>query len=156
MQMNKTSSHHKKTFEVIEHTADLKVRVYGKTKSELFVHALQAMFQCMGPKSDLCRKENDQLVCDQLPVSREVGVNSTDVTVLLVDFLSDALYLSDVHDEAYLDAQILQLNDIFVQATLKGVSVTGFTETEIKAVTYHDMHLQLVGGLWQVDIVFDI
>ncbi|MDR3550342.1 MAG: archease, partial [Candidatus Babeliales bacterium] len=85
-----------------------------------------------------------------------VQVRSIDRESLLVDFLSELLYLSDVNNEAYLAADIHQLTDTYIKATVYGVKITGFQVVEIKAVTYHDLHITDVDGVWQADIVFDI
>jgi SHS2 domain-containing protein len=34
-----------KKFEILEHTADLKIRVFGRTKEELFSAAMRGMFE---------------------------------------------------------------------------------------------------------------
>lgn len=146
----------KKDFEQLPHTADIKIRVYGVTKKELFKHALIGMFQIIGPHAKGCITKDDRLVCDQLPKQHEITVESPDGEALLVDFLSEVLWLSDVHNEAYLDAEIHQLTDRFIQATIHGVQVTGFEVVEIKAVTYHDLAIKQIDGGWQTDIVFDI
>lgn len=79
-----------------------------------------------------------------------------DIDALLVDFLSEALYLSDVHNQAYFDVAIDQLTDTNIKAVIKGVAITGFDVVEIKAVTYHDLVIKHVDDVWQTDIVFDI
>ncbi len=145
-----------KDFELLPHTADIKVRVYGATMQELFKHALIGMFQAVGPQAIGCEQVNDRLVCGSLPEEREVLVDSYDQVALLVDFLSEAIYLSDVHNEAYLDADIGKLTDTHISATLHGIKVTGFAVVELKAVTYHDLAIKQVDGQWQADIVFDI
>ena len=145
-----------KDFEQVPHTADIKIRVYGKTLADLFRNAVIGMFQSIGPQVPGCRVENERLVCDQLTVKHDIEVASIDLEALLVDFLSEALYLSDVYNEAYLDAKIHKVNDKSIQATLYGVKVTGFEVVEIKAVTYHELKIEQVEGLWQADIVFDI
>lgn len=146
-----------KDFEIIPHTADLKIRVYGKTREELFANALTGMFQAVRPIAPECRYDNhDRLVCLKLPISRDIGVNSGDINSLLVDFLSYALYLSDVHNEAYLQVAIDSLSDHCIIAQVKGIAIKGFEESEIKAVTYHDLHIVQKNGLWQTEIVFDI
>ena len=145
-----------KDFEQVSHTADLKIRVYGKTLADLFRNAVIGMFQSIGPQVPGCRVENERLICDQLTVKHDIEVASIDLEALLVDFLSEALYLSDVYNEAYLDAKIHKVNDKSIQATLYGVKVTGFEVVEIKAVTYHELKIEQVEGLWQADIVFDI
>jgi SHS2 domain-containing protein len=145
-----------KDFEQLPHTADIKIRVFGTTLKDLFKHALVGMFQVIRPIVIGCTIEKDRVVCRLLPEQRTVEVSSIDIPALLVDFLSEALYLSDVHNEAYLDATIHHLNETHIKATLYGVKVTGFQVVELKAVTYHDLQVKQVRGQWQADIVFDI
>ncbi len=145
-----------KDFESVPHTADLKIRVYGTTLKDLFVHALIGMFQSIKPINTDCSYVNDRIVCPNLPIKRDVEINSVDRNALLVDFLSDAIYLSDVHNEAYLNVIIHELTDTQLKATLQGIEVQGFEVVEIKAVTYHDLDIHQVDNHWQTDIVFDI
>ena len=114
------------------------------------------MFQSIGPQSSVCRQEKGRLVCDELPEHHTIEVRSYDRDSLLVDFLSEALYLSDVHNQAYLDARIIQLTDTYIKVTIKGIEVTGFEVVEIKAVTHHELAIEQKDGLWQATIVFDI
>lgn len=143
-------------FQVIPHTADIQIRVFGTTQQELFKHALIGMFQSIGPKSSLCTMKKERLVCPALPCKREITITAGDQEQLLVDFLSYALYLSDVHNEAYLDATILSFSEQQIHAILLGVPVTTFEIAEIKAVTYHNLSIKQIDGVWQTDIVFDI
>jgi SHS2 domain-containing protein len=143
-------------FEVLPHTADIKIRAYGTTKKELFCNALIGMFQSVQPISILCHNENDRVICSSLPESHVVELKAFDEESLLVDFLSEALYLSDVHNEVYLDVVIHELTDTYINATLYGVPITGFAVVEIKAVTYHELAITKNDDGWQVDIVFDI
>lgn len=145
-----------KDFELIPHTADIKIRVYGQTMAELFKHALQGMFQSIGPHAQGCHEKDGRLICKNLPVHHGIHLQSYDTESLLVDFLSQALYLSDIHNEAYLDAEIHELTPTEIKATVKGVKITGFDVVEIKAVTYHDLKIEQSGQIWQTDIVFDI
>jgi len=145
-----------KDFEQLSHTADIQIRVYGATLEQLFEHALIGMFQVIGPKVAGCSVFNERVVCPQLPQIRQLDVSSFDIESLLVDFLSEAWYLSDIHNEAYLRADIHALTQTHVHATLHGVVVEGFDVVEIKAVTYHDLHLEHIDGVWQTNIVFDI
>ena len=145
-----------KDFELIPHTADLQLRVYGHSLKQLFQHAVMGMFQSIGPKAPACKVVHDRLVCNQLPMHHDVACDAPDIESLLVTFLSQALYLSDIHNEAYLDALIHEVSDKSVRATLLGVSITGFEVVEIKAVTYHNLAVKQRDGQWQADIVFDI
>ncbi len=142
-------------FEALPHTADLKIRVYGASLQQLFCNALLGMFQVIEPVAPDCVWQNERLVCKELPRHYEVEISSPDVIMLLVDFLSEALYLSDVHNEAYLKVDVHEFDEHHIQATLRGVSVKRFG-IEIKAVTYHDLEIKKTHNGYQVDIVFDI
>lgn len=143
-------------FEQIPHTADIKIRVYGATLQELFVHALQGMFHSAHPIIVGASWVHDRIVCLSLDRIHTVTMSAPDREVLLVDFLSYALYLSDVHNEAYLDAQFFQLTETSLHAQLRGAQVQGFQGVELKAVTYHDLAIIYTNNRWQTDIVFDI
>lgn len=145
-----------KDFESIEHTADIKVRVYGETLPQFFRNAVIAMFQVIKPRIPGCTVINDRIVCKTLPIHREFAITSIDKESVLVDFLSEALCLSDIYNEAYLDATIKLATDTTVTGTLHGIHVQGFEVVEIKAVTYHQLAIKHINGVWQADIVFDI
>lgn len=145
-----------KFFRLIQHTADLQIVVYGKTLSDLFAHSVIAMFQSITPEVHGCQYDDDGLlVCLSLPEQHDVIIEAKTRQELLVNFLSEALYLSDVHNEAYLAVDIHQLTPKIIKATLRGVVVEGFEE-EIKAVTYHNLSVEQKDGMWQATIVFDI
>ena len=114
------------------------------------------MFQSIGPIAKGCQKKDDRVVCKDLPQKRKAEVVSTAQDLLLVDFLSEALYFSDVYNEAYLDAEIHTLTETEVKATLHGIKVERFDVVEIKAVTYHDLKIRKEGDYFVADVVFDI
>lgn len=145
-----------KDFEAVPHTADLKLRIFGTSLQDLFKNAVVGMFQSIGPHAQGCEQKNDRLVCATLPQKREAEVASTAQDLLLVDFLSEALYFSDVYNEAYLDAEIHTLTDTVVKATLHGVTVQRFDVVEIKAVTYHDLFIKKEDDYYVAEVVFDI
>lgn len=145
-----------KDFEQLSHTADLKIRVYGSTLEELFEHALIGMFQIIGPHAKECTQHNGRLVCPMLPQEHTIELVALDRESLLVDFLSEALYLSDVHNEVYLAADVHVTQDTSLKATVRGVVIESCDVVEIKAVTYHDLAIKNIDGVWQTDIVFDI
>lgn len=145
-----------KDFEVLAHTADIKIRAYGTTLNELFRNALVGMFQVIGPISPNCTRVNDRTECIALPIKHTIDLRAPQLDILLVDFLSEALYLSDVNNEAYLDAKILEVDEYHVRGVIYGIAVEGFEVVEIKAVTYHDLEIIHSKDGYRVDIVFDI
>src|ERR1700678_2348814 len=96
-------------FELVSHTADVQIIVYGSTLEKLFEHAMIGMFQIvkLRPAQDDCYYLEDRLMCDNLSVSREISLSSYDLNSLLVDFLSDVLCLADTYNEAYLKAELV-------------------------------------------------
>lgn len=145
-----------KIYAVLEHTADLQVRFFGKTKKKLFEHAVCGMFFAIKPKTEHCQWKQNRLVCQQAPVKRTIEISSLELDVLLIDFLSEALYLSDVHNEAYVDCHVHTLNDMYIKADVTGVPISGFEVVEIKAVTYHQLSIENTAEGYQADVVFDV
>ena len=143
-------------YEMIPHTADLKIRAYGATLEDLFRNAMRGMFASIHPIGTSITYKDDKPVITKYQAEHTVVVHADDRELLLVDFLSECLYLSDVHNEAYFDAKFSILSQSELEATLYGVKIERFEVVEIKAVTYHDLELVQVNGIWQATIVFDI
>ncbi len=144
-----------KDFELIPHTADVQIRVYGSDLQELFRHALIGMFQSMEPRIKNCLYKNERIICPALPNMQNIEISAPDSDQLLVKFLSQALALSDINNESYLDITFQEFLPTQLRGTLKGIDIEGLG-IEIKAVTYHLLHIQKIDGYYQTDIVFDI
>ena len=135
-----------KNYEILEHKADLKIRVFGREKSELLSNALLAMIENMKaePKETEERK------------GREFKIKSLKPSTLLVDFLSEALYLSQTKGEVYEKVKFKKLSDTEIEGQLFGRKVKRFGQ-DIKAVTYHDLDIrQRKNGEWEATVLFDI
>jgi len=132
-------------FEVLEHKADLKIRAVGKTKEELFRHCLEAMAKTQSSKSKL-----------QKSVKRTIKIKSLDSSALLVDFLSEVLYQTQVNKEIYDDIKFKKFTNNEIEGELKGLKVERFDE-DIKAVTHHNLNVaKNRDGVWEAVILFDI
>jgi len=133
-------------FKILPHTADLKIQVYGKTREGLFKNAL------LGMASALRAKIKDK----KLKIKNKVKIKSLDLPALLVDFLSEALYLSQVNKESYYDVIFKKFTDTEIKGELIGQKVERFGE-DIKAVTYHGLEIkQNKNGILELTILFDI
>ncbi len=149
-----------KPYEILEHTADLRIRVIGKTKDELFRNALSGMMEYL--KSEKRKTKSAK------QVKRKVKISSPDLNALLVDFLSEALTSADTHQEVYCEAEFINFPrpvadavrkkeaGLFLEARFIGRKIERF-DRDIKAVTYHRLNIQKnKEGLWEATIVFDI
>ncbi|MBN1549424.1 archease, partial [Candidatus Babeliales bacterium] len=96
----------KKDFQVLSDTADFKLRVFGATLHDVFRNALVGMFQGMRPQSDLCVYTGNRLSCKDYMGRHEFDVDGSEVSSLLVNFLSHALSLSAQYNEVYCDVTI--------------------------------------------------
>lgn len=135
-----------KKYEVLEHKADLKLRVFGKNKEELFENAAFAMQEFMRPKIKQRATKTE----------RDVEISSPDEAVLLVDFLSEVLYLGQTYRETYNRVKFTKFSDTHISAELSGKRVERFGE-DIKAVTHHGLKLhQKEHNLWEATIIFDV
>lgn len=136
-------------YEVIEHTADIKIRVWGDSLENLFSEAMLAMTGIMSIIPSLT-------IVQEGIMQRNVEVEAPDKTALLVDFLSEVLALSQTHKEVYIGVEFGRFSDAELMATLRGVKVNEFDE-DIKAVTYHEADVkQNERGEWETPLVFDI
>jgi len=135
-----------KKYEILEHKADLKMRIFGETKEELFHNALLGMGESMKPEIQKPGKKTN----------RKVKITSLDLSTLLVDFLSEVLYLSQTNKEVYLDAKFRKFSDKNIEGEIFGQKVKSFDE-DIKAVTHHDLNIrQKPDGIWEATVLFDI
>jgi len=131
-------------YEILEHKADLKIRAFGKTKEELFQNALLAMTESQKGEDSSSKTE------------RRIRTESMDLSSLLVDFLSQVLYLSQVNKETYNNIKFKKFSDTKLEGKLSGQKIERFGE-DIKAVTYHNLNIsQNKEGIWEVTILFDI
>ena len=134
-------------YEIIEHTADIGIKATGKTIEEAFAETARGMFSLMIRNSHI---ENS--------VKRTITVENTgDMELLLVDFLSELLYIHDVEHLVF-----------------GGISVTIGTHLtaiasgdrynrdkhgygmEIKAVTYHLLEIQTHKKGVTINVLFDV
>jgi SHS2 domain-containing protein len=130
-------------FAFLDHAADVKLRVSGATREELFRNALRGMAAVQGPRPG------------GWPVRRRLELEASTSEDLLVDFLNEALASAEVHGETYVAAGFRELTDRRLSATLWGVKVRGFSR-QVKGATHHDLAIRHADGAWEADVVFDV
>jgi SHS2 domain-containing protein len=136
-------------YKILDHPADIKVQAFGRTKQELFSNALQGMAEILKPEKDL------QIV------NRKIRISSIDLDNLLVDFLSEVLYLSQTNKKIYNDVKFkrfgpsISSGQTILEGELFGNKIKSFGE-DIKGVTYHGLKIEKKNGIYQATILFDI
>ena len=134
----------KPRFEQVEHTADLALRIYGRTLRELFSTAAYAMFSQIADLGPVA-----------LAVHREVAVEGIDYESLLVNWLNELLYLQETRGEVYTTFEIKQLTRRHLRATVGGARTENI-HTLIKAATYHELSIIRTRGWYASTIVLDV
>lgn len=133
-------------WEEIEHTADVALRVRGATLAELFANAARGMVALALGGAPA-----------QMPEPRrvEVRLQAPDVETLLVDWLTELVYLME--EEAFIasEVEVIEVANNALRAEIRG-GVGGALQRYIKAVTYHGLSVEEKEGSFQATIVFDV
>ncbi len=134
-------------YQALDHDADAAIIAYGATEHELFENAAYGMFDLMYDLSAL-----------QPRYDRPVQAAGDTIEELLVDWLSEVLYVGEVDGIAFCYFTVDRLEEGGVKGSAGG---TRLAEVElrgapIKAVTYHDLAVTSIPGGWWARLVFDV
>jgi len=137
-----------KKFEIVEHTADVGVRAYGDTISECFENAARGMFAIITDNSKIESVEE-----------YSIKLKSNDLENLLVDWLSELLFLNSAYNLVFGDFKVrIDENDFSLDGKAFGEKYDRNKHRygmEIKAVTYHMLEVKK-GSPCVVQVLFDI
>ena len=137
-----------KPFEIIDHTADIGIIAYGADIKQVFANAALGLFNLMADLGNL--KEDTK---------RQIELSAEDVEVLLVEWLNELIYISDVEHIIFKRFEINELSSTQLRATCFGEKIKPGQhrlKREIKAATYHMLRLNKENGSYKVQIIFDI
>lgn len=134
-----------KRFEEIPHTADWSFRAFGKDVRELFENAAHAIFALEGAPSNTPSTET----------ARVIHVTGIDYESLLVNWLTELLWLQESNRETYHRFQIETLTPTELRAQVFGAPLTQLNKI-IKAVTYHNLKAEQTAEGWQATVVVDV
>ncbi len=138
----------RKPFEVLDHTADIGLMIYGKDLKALFENAGRAFFHLI---TDL-RKV-------RIRTDREVNLRGESLERLMVDWLTELLYLHDVDHLLFKEFEIEAIGEEGLKATAKGEPFqegVHIIKTQVKAVTYHQIEVRKEKGGWRSRIILDL
>ena len=131
-------------YQEIEHTADRALRVWGRELPDLFVGAARGMYSLLAD------------VQGSTPTTwREISLEGWDRETLLVDWLNELLYLTEIEDLLFVDFEVDSLTPTTLLARA-GAIPGRVTRANIKAATFHDLALSDDGHRWSTVITFDV
>lgn len=131
-------------YEILEHPADLKIRAYGKDLGGVFINMALAMMEFIYGRK--VKKEGGE--------KEAIMAKGDDQESLLVNWLSEILYLSVTNKRAFADFKILELENNFVKA--EAFAFKAVAADDIKAVTYNGLKIEKMVDGWAAEVVFDI
>jgi len=133
-----------RNFEEVEHTADLAIQVWGPDMDGLFAHAAYGMSCLLAETME-----------EGLTVRKTIELASHDVETLLVDWLSELLFLGEQEDVVFTRIDELHVSGNRLRATVRGGPASE-RRSAIKAVTFADLQIRETARGLETAIVFDV
>jgi len=141
-----------KNYELLEHTADIKVRVTSPSLKELFVDSAAAIFDIIAERKDVKPTQKTKV---PIKVSLIEGADKTED--LFVDWLNEVISLSAVKEMIFSDFKIIKLDQSGLHVEAMGETMKNYRiNTEIKAATRHELKLTKLKSGWQAEVIFDV
>lgn len=134
-------------YEIIDHTADIGIKVMGNTLSNVIEKSIMALSNLMIGKVKIIGKEE-----------RKFNIEEENIEIALVIILEEILYLFENQKFAVSRCKVNKKKNNY-EIKLKG-KVYDLEEiegaTEIKAVTYHKLSVKQINDNWMATVIFDI
>lgn len=132
-------------FEIVEHTADWSLRVYGADLRQLLVNAARGMSKLLVEDIDSLPDEHE----------RKLVLEAFDAETLLVDWLSELAYWAEKEQLVFREFILEEVSETHLSAVMHGGRPRELTK-HIKAVTYHQLEIIESDRGLEVTIVFDV
>jgi SHS2 domain-containing protein len=135
-------------YELVDHTADIGVRLWAPTAEELFEQAALALFS---------------LVCDPLHVddleSVDVELEAESMDLLLAAWLNELLYIFEARSLVLTQFDILELGEQSLRARVSGEPLDTSRHIVcggVKAATLHELSLERRDDHWEGFVLLDV
>lgn len=135
-------------FRILEHTADVGFEAFGSTAAEVFTNSARALFHLIVDAESIVPRD-----------AVSVRVQGRDPPDLLVNWLSEILYLHDAEGWLFRDFGVHALGDTSLAAVARGEKIDRKRhqlKLLVKAITYHQLALEETFGGWHARVYVDI
>ncbi len=135
-------------YEVVEHTADIGLRIRAPDRPGLFVEAARALFSLIVHHPDAVRPA--ELRRFEIPGQQD--------DYLLFDWLNELLYAFETERLVLSEFQV-ELDADGLRATARGEPLDPARhgpEHEVKAITYHGLRVESSDTGWIAELIVDI
>ena len=137
-----------KRFEILDHTADIGLVIYGENLRALFGNAGEAFFRLITDLRKVRRR-----------IERRINIGGESLDRLMVDWLTELLYLHDVENLLFKGFKVESVGKDGLKAIVKGEPFregVHVIKTEVKAVTYHRIEVRQEKGGWRAQVILDL
>jgi SHS2 domain-containing protein len=137
-----------KPFEILEHTADVGIRAFGRTLPELYENAARGMLEVLLDPASVRPAEEET-----------VTVAGADAVDLMVVWLHEILLRSDARKRAFAQLRVNEVAEWRLTAPLKGEPLDRprhDLRAEIKGVPYYGARVERTEDGWVAEVYFDI
>ena len=135
------------SYELIDHTADVGIRVTAESPEALFETAALALTELMTDTTTVEPK-----------LERTMELQEESLDLLLVCWLQEILYLMDTEGLVFSVFEV-RIEGTALQATLWGEPFNPEVhpmKSDVKAVTYHHLEVATHGDGWEARVILDI
>jgi SHS2 domain-containing protein len=135
-------------FELVDHTGDIGVRVFGESLSRLFEQAAHALTFILTDPETI-----------RLSETRTLLVEARTDEELLITWLNELVYLFDTKGLLFKNFNVLSVHDHRLEALAQGESYDEGRhpiKTTVKAATYHQLKIENHRGVWTAQVIFDL
>lgn len=136
------------SFRVLEHTADIGFEAFGATREEVFVNAARALQDLSVDLGSIEAREKFAVEAS--------GENSAE---LLVNWLSQLLYLFDAEGWVFRDFEIASFGETVLKGNALGEKfdrARHHVKLQVKAITYHQLEVGPTSQGWRAQVYVDI
>jgi SHS2 domain-containing protein len=133
------------TYEFVEHTGDIKIKVIAKTLEQAFTETARAL------------KESITELKIKPKTTKQITLSGTDTKNLLYKFLEEFLYLLDSEDFIFSEIKDLKIKNNTLTATVLGDKTENYKiSNEVKAITYNEMEIGNSKKETKIQVVLDV
>lgn len=131
----------------LEHTADVRLEVYGATMEELFLNAATGFTSLLASDAHIVAA-----------AEFEVDLEAAEPEELLINWLRELLYQHETSGFVLSEAHIFEMSPRRLKARLMGGTRSPDDEKdmEVKGVTYHGISVEKTAVGYSARVVFDI
>ena len=137
-----------KPYELMDHTADIGVRAFGKDLGELFRNAAVGMFELIADLESVVAKEE-----------KKIALAAKGLEDLYILWHQELLFRSAVDRAIYKEFSFDAITEKSLQAHIRGEAIDfekHRLKKEVKAATYHGLKVERTKEGWVGEVIFDI